>query len=146
MLATAAAVFKGGIPILTRGVLTVPLGPLGWTLMWQIGCGALLTALVLVRGRAAIWGRFGGAGAERGAPHRTQFVLKDAANRGRLGASTFKALNVGVAVVALTHAANMALWMNAGTLLVTKFTVTKSVVNALLGAVCLFNDAFAKKK
>ena len=72
-------------------------------------------------------------------------MLKDAANRGRLGASTFKALNLGVAVVALTHAANMALWMQSGALLATSFTRGKCAANALLGAVCLVNY-FATKQ
>lgn len=52
------------------GLLLVPLGALGETLVSATGVGYALAATVL-------------------------YTLKDAALRGRLGASTFKALNIG---------------------------------------------------
>lgn len=57
-------------PALQDGLLLVPLGALGDTLLRSNAAGYALAALVL-------------------------FTLKDAASRGRLGASTFKALNIG---------------------------------------------------
>ena len=56
--------------MLQDGLLLAPLGVLGSSLVPACGVGCLLLALVL-------------------------FTLKDAAQRGRLGASTFKALNLG---------------------------------------------------
>jgi len=79
LAATAVATFAiaVGYSLFRPGVLSVswlaaPLGSLGSTLVTFLGCGALLAYQVLV-------------------------TLEDAARRGRLGASTFKALNWGVA-------------------------------------------------
>jgi hypothetical protein len=56
--------------LLQTGLLLAPLGALGTSLVSVNGVGYALLAIVL-------------------------FTLKDAAARGRLGASTFKALNIG---------------------------------------------------
>ncbi len=84
LAATAAAIFAiaVGYDVYRPGVLGVtwlaaPLGALGSTLTMFLGCGALLAYQVLVS-------------------------LEDAARRGRLGASTFKALNWGVALLSGT--------------------------------------------
>lgn len=78
---SAAAVFAGtvlwsavrsGVPSVSY--LAAPLGPLGTLALQLLGAGALLLTFVLMN-------------------------LEDAARRGRLGASTFKSLNWGVAFV-----------------------------------------------
>ena len=58
------------LPLPQAGLLLAPLGALGTSLVSVNGVGYALLAIVL-------------------------FTLKDAAARGRLGASTFKALNIG---------------------------------------------------
>ena len=82
--ATAAAIFAiaVGYTVYSPGALNiswlaVPLGSLGGLLLNLLASGALLGNQVLVN-------------------------LEDAARRGRLGASTFKALNWGVAIVSGT--------------------------------------------
>ncbi|KAL4522240.1 hypothetical protein Ndes2437B_g07976 [Nannochloris sp. 'desiccata'] len=84
LAATAVAIFAiaVGYDFYRPGVVNVswlaaPLGSLGSTLVTFLGCGALLAYQVLV-------------------------TLEDAARRGRLGASTFKALNWGVALLSGT--------------------------------------------
>jgi hypothetical protein len=84
LAATAVAIFAiaVGYGVFRPGVVNVswlaaPLGSLGSTLVTFLGCGALLAYQVLI-------------------------TLEDASRRGRLGASTFKALNWGVALLSGT--------------------------------------------
>lgn len=74
-LAVAYAFFVPGVLHVTY--LTAPLGPLGITLLRLLGAGGVLTWLVLL-------------------------TQQEAARRGRLGASTFKQLNLGLAFLSGT--------------------------------------------
>ncbi|PRW58943.1 collagen alpha-3(VI) chain isoform A [Chlorella sorokiniana] len=118
--AAAAHLLEGKMRIMSDGLLLAPLGSLGVSLLPLVGVGYLLVALVL-------------------------FTQKDAARRGRLGASTFKSLNAGLAIVGLAHAASLAGLWQAGALAHTKLAAAKIAVQASLAAFALYNYAFAKK-
>ncbi|KAL4428567.1 hypothetical protein ABPG77_008879 [Micractinium sp. CCAP 211/92] len=119
--AVVAILLHGQLKLAQDGLLLAPLGALGETLLPANAVGYALAAVVL-------------------------YTLKDAAGRGRLGASTFKALNIGVAVVAITHALTMVSWLQAGVLVNNTLVLAKVAMQSLLAAVALYNYAFAAKK
>lgn len=119
--AVIAILWEGRLRLAKEGLLLSPLGTLGHTFLPLTGLGYALGAVVL-------------------------YTLKDAAYRGRLGASTFRALNIGVAIVAITQGLNIYSWMQAGIVVKTKLAYFKVAAHAILAAVALFNYAFAKKK
>ena len=135
ILASIYAYFNPGV--LNTTWLAAPLGALGTAVLRLLASGGLLAYFVLT-------------------------ALEDAAHRGRLGASTFKALNYGVAIVSGTILAVSQVGYNKGLL---KFwpalpqTVTELSARwvdvyseyafALVGALGLFSlffALFAKKK
>ncbi|EFN51737.1 expressed protein [Chlorella variabilis] len=79
------------------------------------------------------------------------FTLKDAAKRGRLGASTFRELNIGVAVVGITGALNLAAGMqaslgaSAGYIVQGKLAASKVAVVGATAGLALYNYFCAKK-
>jgi hypothetical protein len=123
-----AACWTGGVPVVRQGLLAVPVGPLGLTLLRFQAAALLLLAVVL-------------------------YTLADAATRGRLGASTFRALNAGVGAAALAGALLAARWVQQGVLVlgpsapaaVRALASTNLGLVAALGAVALYNAAAAKK-
>lgn len=119
--AVTAILFHGQLRLAKDGLLLAPLGTLGQALVPANGVGYALLAVVLV-------------------------TLKDAAARGRLGASTFKALNIGAAIVGLTNCITLVSWQQAGVLAQSKLVSVKIVLHSGLVAVALYNYAFAKKK
>ncbi|GAB4815681.1 hypothetical protein N2152v2_002727 [Parachlorella kessleri] len=117
----AVAILVGKLPVLQAPKLAAPLGALGGLLLKLQGVGMLLACVV-------------------------HFTLKDAAARGRLGASTFKSLNAGIALVCLNNLLVLSSWLRGG--LVELHGLRSPVVTAsaaLLG-VSLWNYFTAKKK
>ncbi|KAL4434405.1 hypothetical protein ABPG75_000846 [Micractinium tetrahymenae] len=119
--AMVAILIHGQLKLAQDGVLMAPLGTLGESLLPALGGGYVLAAVVL-------------------------FTLKDAASRGRLGASTFKDLNIGVSIVTITHVITFASWLQAGILAQSKLVYAKVGAHALIAAFAMYNYAFAKKK
>lgn len=106
-------------PLAHAALLVAPLGTIGRLVAQLLGAGTLLAAVVL-------------------------FVLKDAAERGRLGASTFKTLNVGVfsAALALGGFATHSPPLLAGA----RFAAALAGGSAVLAGATAFQYFFAKKK
>eukprot|EP00887_Chlorella_sp_A99_P004436 scaffold30.g4436.t1 len=105
-------------PLAHAALLVAPLGTIGRLVAQLLGAGTLLAAVVL-------------------------FVLKDAAERGRLGASTFKTLNVGVfsAALALGGFATHSPPLLAGA----RFAAALAGGSAVLAGATAFQYFFAKK-
>lgn len=101
-------------------MLNMPLGVLGHGILHSWAVGLLLLSTVL-------------------------FTLKDAAIRGRLGASTFRALNLGTAAVSTVTVATMLLAVIYGTVNMRLATWVKTVSWMLLSVVALYEFFNAKK-
>lgn len=123
-----AACWAGVIPGIEGSPLSQPVGALGKTALRIAAAGALLATYAL-------------------------FTLADAAKRGRLGASTFKLLNLGVAATSIGVAAVVANLVREGVLVLD--TSAPALVQALgygalgvpaaLGLLTLYNSFAAKK-
>ncbi|KAI3439039.1 hypothetical protein D9Q98_001449 [Chlorella vulgaris] len=117
--AVGVANVPAGATAAQNGLLLVPMGTLGNAVARVTSVGYLLLSLVL-------------------------FILKDAAQRGRLGASTFKQLNIGVAVVGITASSSVAAGLQAG--FIKPGLLASWKLGAMLAVTCLtlFNYFAAK--
>ena len=79
-----------------------------------------------------------------GPPERPSRALQDAAIRGRLGASTFRSLNLGTAAVSTVSVATMLLAAIYGTVNMRWATWVKTVSWTLLSVVALYEFFNAK--